>query len=82
MPKDDSEPYLIRVGWSLNYSSLQLGEEEFSFAYCNTGKICCDKNFSDYGETFDKGDSIGAYIVIYNKKIFNRTKFLYYIYLF
>ncbi len=25
MPKDDLEPYLLRVGWSLYESSLQLG---------------------------------------------------------
>lgn len=64
MPKDDLEPYMLRVGWSLRYSSLQLGESPFSIAYCSTGKICCNKVFEDYGEVFQKGDSIASYIVI------------------
>ena len=66
MPKDDIEPYSIRVGWSIGQSSLQIGENPFSFSFCNNGKKCHDKTFEDYGAVVDKGDSIAAYIV-YNK---------------
>jgi heterogeneous nuclear ribonucleoprotein U-like protein 1 len=61
LPKDDPEPFALRVGWSLNTSSSQLGEDEYSFGYCSNGKKCCNKLFEDYGESFDKGDSIGIY---------------------
>ena len=64
LAKDDLEPNLIRVGWSINYSSLQLGESELSFGYASNGKKCCNKTFEDYGDQFDKADSIAAYIVI------------------
>jgi hypothetical protein len=63
LPKDDLEPYLLRVGWSLNRTSLQLGESEFSYGYCSSGKICHNKVFEDFGEPFEKGDSIGSYLV-------------------
>lgn len=63
LAKDDLEPNLLRVGWSLNYSPLQLGESKFSFGYASNGKKCVDKTFEDYGDSFEKGDSIAAYLV-------------------
>lgn len=62
LQKDDPDSHLIRIGWSLKESSLQLGEEKFSYSYCNNARICNDCLFKDYGETFAKEDSIGAYI--------------------
>ena len=62
LPKDDSDPYSIRVGWSLINTSLQLGENKFSFAFCSNGKKMSDNQIEDYGESFKAGDSIAAYI--------------------
>lgn len=56
---------MLRVGWSLNYSPLQLGESKFSFGYASNGKKCVDKTFEDYGDSFEKGDSIAAYLVCF-----------------
>ena len=63
VPKcSEAEPHMFRVGWSVIESSMQLGENKYSFAYCNNGKKCTDKVFEDYGETFQKGDSVASYI--------------------
>lgn len=63
LPKcSESEPHMIRVGWSVAESSNQLGEDGFSFAFCNNGKKCTNNVFEDYGETFEKGDSVASYI--------------------
>ena len=71
MPKDDQESfmtksYAIRVGWSLDSCSLQLGMEDFSYAYCSNGKKLKNSVYEDYGESFQKSDSVAAYIVITN----------------
>ena len=64
IPKcSESEPHMIRVGWSVAESSTQLGENKYSFAYCNSGKKCTESVFEDYGETFEKGDSVASYVV-------------------
>lgn len=53
----------LRVGWSTNSASLMLGEDNKSWCYsaCE-GKMAHDKKFEDYGETFTKGDVVGAFI--------------------
>ncbi|XP_018576808.1 heterogeneous nuclear ribonucleoprotein U-like protein 2 [Anoplophora glabripennis] len=56
--------HLFRVGWSLVTSSLQLGEEKFSYGYESTGKFVTDKQFTDYGITFEAGDVIGSFLNI------------------
>lgn len=38
------------------------GETEFSFGYANNGKKCYNRTFDDYGDSFEKGDSIAAYV--------------------
>lgn len=78
LPKDDTEPYSIRVGWSIAQSSLQLGENQYSFSFCNNGKKCHDKTFEDYGAVLDKGDSIAAYIVKLNN-LFRNSNFKFFI---
>jgi hypothetical protein len=78
LPKDDTEPYSIRVGWSIAQSSLQLGENQYSFSFCNNGKKCHDKTFEDYGAVLDKGDSIAAYIVKLNN-LFRNSSFKFFI---
>jgi heterogeneous nuclear ribonucleoprotein U-like protein 1 len=63
--KDDQESYnyAIRVGWSLDTCNLQLGMDDFSFAYCSNGKKLKNSVYEDYGESFQKSDSVAAYIV-------------------
>lgn len=61
LTKDDPDNYSIRIGWSLKGASMQLGEDRFSFAYCNNARKCTQSVFEDYGESFEKGDSIAAY---------------------
>ena len=51
----------------LNYfsynSSLQLGEEKFSYGYGGTAKISENCKFKNYGRQFGAGDIIGCYLV-------------------
>lgn len=67
--KDETEvteeivPHLIRIGWSLSSSDLQLGESEHSFGYESSGKFVSNGTFTDYGASFKVGDVIGAYLV-------------------
>ncbi|XP_030621079.1 heterogeneous nuclear ribonucleoprotein U-like protein 1 [Chanos chanos] len=58
----ETELHVVRVGWSLDSCSMQLGEEAFSYAYTGTGKKCSDCRFENYGETFGENDVIGCYI--------------------
>lgn len=56
-------PHLIRIGWSLASSDLQLGECEHSFGYESSGKFVNNKVFTEYAIPFTVGDVVGAYIV-------------------
>ncbi|CAG5125307.1 unnamed protein product, partial [Candidula unifasciata] len=62
LPKDEPNPHVFRVGWSVNSTSLNLGEEPLSFGYGGSGKAATDNNFVDYGQTFTQGDVITAYL--------------------
>uniref|UniRef100_A0A3B4AQA2 B30.2/SPRY domain-containing protein n=1 Tax=Periophthalmus magnuspinnatus TaxID=409849 RepID=A0A3B4AQA2_9GOBI len=62
LPSNEPDPHVVRVGWSLNHCSTQLGEEPFSFGYGGTGKKSSDCKFADYGERFGENDVIGCYI--------------------
>ncbi|XP_076455157.1 uncharacterized protein LOC143289849 [Babylonia areolata] len=56
----EMDPHVVRVGWSIDSSSFQLGEEPWSFGYGGTGKFSTNCRFSDYGQRFGAGDVIGA----------------------
>lgn len=56
----EKDPHIIRVGWSLEECSLQLGEEPYSYGYGGTGKFSQNSKFATYGEKFGQGDVIGA----------------------
>jgi len=59
----DSTTFDLRVGWSTNCSNLMLGEDDFSWCYSSAeGKMAHMKTFEEYGEKFEKGDIIGAFI--------------------
>jgi len=52
----------VRIGWSVETSSLQLGESALSYGYESTGKVCASSSFFAYGEEFGEGDVIGTYL--------------------
>lgn len=56
----EKDPHIIRVGWSLEECSLQLGEDPYSYGYGGTGKFSQNSKFITYGEKFGQGDVIGA----------------------
>ncbi|XP_036379604.1 uncharacterized protein LOC118774371 isoform X2 [Megalops cyprinoides] len=62
LPSSEPDPHVVRVGWSLDSCSTQLGEEEFSYGYGGTGKKSTNCKFEDYGEKFGKNDVLGCYI--------------------
>ncbi|PVD25432.1 hypothetical protein C0Q70_13088 [Pomacea canaliculata] len=62
LPKDETNPHVLRVGWSVDDTSLQLGEEPLSYGYGGTGKASTDCKFTDFGQTFTAGDIITAYL--------------------
>ncbi|XP_059362273.1 heterogeneous nuclear ribonucleoprotein U-like protein 1 isoform X3 [Carassius carassius] len=62
LPGSEPDPHVVRVGWSLDSCSTQLGEEAFSYGYGGTGKksTCC--KFEDYREKFGESDVIECYV--------------------
>ncbi|KAK7883044.1 hypothetical protein WMY93_029218 [Mugilogobius chulae] len=62
LPSNEPDPHVVRIGWSLNHCSTQLGEEPFSFGYGGTGKKSSDCKFADFGEKFGENDVIGCCI--------------------
>eukprot|EP00794_Sanderia_malayensis_P007951 gene7951-8808_t len=62
MPPTESNPHVLRVGWSVDNSDLQLGEDKLSYGYGGTGKISTDGKFSDYGRRFSVGDTITCHL--------------------
>ncbi|XP_051974062.1 heterogeneous nuclear ribonucleoprotein U-like protein 1 [Xyrauchen texanus] len=62
LPTTEPDPHVVRIGWSLDSCSTQLGEEPFSFGYGGTGKKSSNCKFEDYGEKFGENDILGCYI--------------------
>jgi len=53
----------LRVGWSTDDASLQLGEDQHSWCYAGaTGKMANNRTFEEYGENIEQGDIVGAYL--------------------
>ncbi|XP_051901221.1 heterogeneous nuclear ribonucleoprotein U-like protein 2 isoform X2 [Pristis pectinata] len=61
LTESENERHVVRVGWSLDSSSLQLGDGEFSFGYDGAGRKWRNSVFEKYGETFDENDVIGCF---------------------
>ncbi|XP_060601216.1 heterogeneous nuclear ribonucleoprotein U-like protein 1 isoform X2 [Ruditapes philippinarum] len=59
---EETNPHVLRVGWSTDDNNLLLGEEALSFGYGGTAKSSTNLKFNDYGETFTAEDVITAYI--------------------
>ncbi|KAM3911994.1 heterogeneous nuclear ribonucleoprotein U-like protein 1 [Leptodactylus fuscus] len=62
LPASEPDPHVVRVGWSLDSCSTQLGEEMFSYGYGGTAKKSSNSKFENYGETFAENDVIGCFI--------------------
>lgn len=55
---------VLRVGWSVDGSSFQLGEKELSFGFDGAGKAVTGGKMEEFGEPFSEGDVIGCYAFI------------------
>ncbi|KAL7980991.1 hypothetical protein Chor_005225 [Crotalus horridus] len=58
LPPTEPDPHVVRIGWSLDSCSTQLGEEPFSYGYGGTAKKSSNCKFENYGETFTENDVI------------------------
>uniref|UniRef100_A0A672TH86 Heteroous nuclear ribonucleoprotein U like 1 n=1 Tax=Strigops habroptila TaxID=2489341 RepID=A0A672TH86_STRHB len=58
LPCSEPDPHVVRVGWSLDSCSTQLGEELFSYGYGGTGRKSTNSKFEAYGEPFAENDVI------------------------
>ncbi|CAE1294447.1 HNRNPUL1 [Acanthosepion pharaonis] len=56
----ETHPHVVRIGWSIDKSSFQLGEEPNSYGFGGTGKFSVNSKFTNYGEPFGAGDVIGC----------------------
>ncbi|NXN91427.1 HNRPU protein, partial [Rhinopomastus cyanomelas] len=56
-----TEVPLFRVGWSVDFSHSQLGEDEMSFGFDSRGLKVANGEFQSFGETFGEGDVIGCF---------------------
>ncbi|NWR62868.1 HNRL1 protein, partial [Bucorvus abyssinicus] len=63
LPSTEPDPHVVRVGWSLDSCSTQLGEEPFSYGYGGTGRKSTNCKFEAYGEPFAENDVIGCLVV-------------------
>ena len=61
--ENEPNPHVLRCGWSVESSSLQLGTEPLSYGYGGTAKISTNNKFQNYGRRFGLGDVIGCYLV-------------------
>lgn len=63
------EPYTkgFRVGFSMSSSNLMLGESEYSFAYCESGRKATNGEFVEYAKSYQLDDVIGCYLDMESK---------------
>ncbi|XP_053577616.1 heterogeneous nuclear ribonucleoprotein U-like protein 1 [Bombina bombina] len=62
LPSSEPDPHVVRIGWSLDSCSTQLGEEPFSYGYGGTGRKSTNSKFEIYGEPFAENDVIGCFL--------------------
>ncbi|XP_067220615.1 heterogeneous nuclear ribonucleoprotein U-like protein 2 [Chanodichthys erythropterus] len=60
----DPDLHMLRVGWSVDSTSLQLGEVELSYGFDGRGRIVTGGKEEAFGEPFTEGDVIGCYAFI------------------
>ncbi|XP_029206467.2 heterogeneous nuclear ribonucleoprotein U-like protein 1 isoform X2 [Acropora millepora] len=62
LPESEEPKNVVRVGWSTDSESLQLGEVKMSYGYDSSGKKALDAEFTEYGQSFGADDVIGCYL--------------------
>ena len=62
MPGTETRPHVMRVGWSVDSSPLNVGEAPLSYGYGGTGRASCNNKFTHYGEPYSTDDVITCYI--------------------
>lgn len=62
LPEEESNPHVVRVGFSTDACDLQLGEVVNSYGYGGTAKASENCKFKDYGEPFGKDDVVTSYV--------------------
>ena len=55
-----SQDGISRVGWATQAATLELGTDRQGFGYGGTAKAAHDRKFTDFGETYGKGDYVGC----------------------
>eukprot|EP00094_Tigriopus_californicus_P006584 TCALIF_06340-PA protein Name:"Similar to HNRNPUL1 Heterogeneous nuclear ribonucleoprotein U-like protein 1 (Homo sapiens)" AED:0.04 eAED:0.04 QI:0/0.57/0.37/0.87/0.85/1/8/0/1426 len=60
--ENEPTPHVLRVGWSIDEASMQLGEDPFSYGYGGTGKKAVGCTFTNYGVPFGVGDVVACYV--------------------
>lgn len=61
MKEGCTEVSLLRVGWSIDFSCSQLGEDEFSYGFDGRGLKAENGQFEEFGQTFGENDVIGCF---------------------
>ncbi|KAL8184270.1 UNVERIFIED_CONTAM: hypothetical protein K2H54_011290 [Gekko kuhli] len=56
-----TETSLLRIGWSVDQSRTQLGEDEFSYGYDGRGLKAENGQFEEYGQPFGENDVISCF---------------------
>ncbi|KAK2091908.1 Heteroproteinous nuclear ribonucleoprotein U-like protein 1 [Saguinus oedipus] len=56
----EPDPHVVRIGWSVDSCSTQLGEEPFSYGYGGAGKKSTNSRFENCGDKFAENDVIGC----------------------
>ncbi|CAM4697546.1 unnamed protein product [Lepidochelys kempii] len=56
-----TEVPLLRVGWSVDFSRSQLGEDEFSYGYDGRGLKAENGQFEEFGQPFGENDVISCF---------------------
>ncbi|XP_015267678.1 PREDICTED: heterogeneous nuclear ribonucleoprotein U-like protein 2 isoform X4 [Gekko japonicus] len=56
-----TETSLLRIGWSVDRSRTQLGEDEFSYGYDGRGLKAENGQFEEYGQPFGENDVISCF---------------------
>ena len=65
---------MVRIGWSLDSCSTQLGEEPFSYGYGGSGKKSTNGRFENYGDKFAENDVIGCFVRIKHLHAMQETR--------
>ncbi|XP_007943060.1 heterogeneous nuclear ribonucleoprotein U-like protein 2 [Orycteropus afer afer] len=61
MKEGCTEVSLLRVGWSVDFSHPQLGEDGFSYGFDGRGLKAESGQFEEFGQTFGENDVIGCF---------------------